>query len=111
MGIKPVVSGAVTVATAGTRVQVTASNIYVTSVYFEALSGNVGAIFVGDSTVSSVKYMTRLGAGGGFNLSAQPGSVGSSSGGGEINLSTLYVDSATNGDKIMVTYMQRVGSS
>lgn len=112
MGIKPN-NVAKTVTTAGTRVAVSATDLYVTSVYFEAKSTNTGVIFVGDSSVSSALYVTRLAAGAGFSLSAADGTgkASSSSGGGEINLKEVYLDSSVNGDICMVGYLQRVGSS
>lgn len=112
MGVKPIIA-TVTVATAGTRVRVTTSNIYVTSVYFEALnSGNTGSIYIGDSAVSSTLYMSALTAGQGFRLTidSNPTRPSDANGGPEINLSSLYVDGTTNGNKVQVSYITRVGS-
>lgn len=110
MGIAPV-NASKTVTTAGTRVQFTTSNIYCTSIYVEALSSNTGNIYVGTSSVSSTVYIAKLAAGQGFSMTTDNHSAGSSSGGSEYNLSFLYFDSAVSGEKVLVTYQQRVGST
>ncbi len=106
MSVKPNIA-TLTNTTAGTRTQVNSSVTQVTSVYFEALSTNTGVIYIGDSTVTSTKYMTRLAVSAGFNLSAG-GNFGGF--GAEINLSTLYIDSSVSGDKVQVTFLTRVGT-
>lgn len=111
MGLKPVILTK-TVTTAGTEIAVSSTDLYVTTVYFEALSTNTGVIFVGDLNVTSTLYMTRLAAGAGFSLSVpSPIMPGSSSGGNELNLKHLYVDCSVNGEKVQVSYLQRVGSN
>ncbi len=104
MAIKPIVS-TLTVTTAGTRVQATAASTTAISVYFEALKTNSGIIYVGDSTVSATKYIAALTAGSGFGISTDAqGHVG-----GEIQLTTLYADTSSSGDKVQMTYLQRTG--
>lgn len=110
MGIKPI-NGSKTVTTAGTRVQLVTTGTYVTSVYFEALRTNTGNIYVGTDTVSSTVYMAKLAAGEGFCISIDSsGRVGSSSGGSEININTIYFDSQNSGEKVLYTYLERTGS-
>lgn len=111
MGIKPIIASK-TVTTAGTRVQFTATAIYATSIYVEALGSNTGFIYVGDSTVSSTVYAARLGAGQGisFAIDGDP-KASAATGGNEYNLNFLYIDSSVNGEKALVTYQQRVGVS
>ncbi len=111
MGIKPV-HATVTVTTHATRVQCTATAGYATSVYFEAAKANSGNIFVGLVTVSSTVYITCLAAGEGFMLSVD-GKVapGSTHGGNEFQLTSFYVDSASDGDKCQFTYLERVGAT
>lgn len=105
MGIAPV-NSTVTVTTAGTRVQTSASSALVVSIYFEALGTNTGYIYVGGDDVSATKYITRLSAGAGFGISTDAqGKIG-----GELQISKFYVDSSVNGDKVQVTYLQRTGS-
>lgn len=111
MGIKPVIATK-TVATAGTRVQVSTSSVYVTAIYFEALKTNTGVIYVGDSSVTSTLYMTALSAGTGFTVTTSANiHPGTSSGGNEVQLSAFYVDAGTSGDKVQVSYMQRLGTA
>jgi predicted RecA/RadA family phage recombinase len=111
MGIVPSISTK-TVATAGTRVQAGTAGTYVTSIYFEALKTNTGVIYVGDISVSSTLYMTALSAGSGFTVTTNHNvRPGSSSGGNEVNLGSLYVDAGTSGDKVQVSYMQRLGTA
>ena len=100
-----------TVATAGTRVEVTTSTtILPTSIYFEALATNTGYIYIGDSTVSSTVYFARLSPGQGFTFSSD--GVGGSGRVGSIGfqLSAFYVDSSVSGEKVQVTYMNQIGA-
>lgn len=111
MGVKPIQTTK-TVTTAGTRVQVDSTAPYVTSCYFEALKTNTGVIYIGNSTVSATNYMAALSAGAGFSFSADAfGRVGSASGGSELAVGTLYIDSSVSGEKVQFTYMQRIGSN
>jgi hypothetical protein len=108
MAITPV-NSTLTVTTAGTEVQCTATtSIKPTSVYFEALGTNTGYIYIGLSTVSSTVYMARLAAGEGFSLGTGAG-ANFRSGGQGIQLSALYVDSSVNGEKVQMTYMYEQG--
>lgn len=75
----------VTVATAGTRV-VLSANTVVSGAIIQAMDANSGNVFVGSSTVT---------ASNGFEL--QPGQATSVA---IDNLNKIYVDAATNGDKI-----------
>ncbi len=105
MGIAPI-NSTVSVATAGTRVQVSATSALAISVYVEALKTNAGVVYVGGSDVSATKYIAALSPGAGFGISTDArGRIG-----GEFQLSTLWVDSATSADKVQVTYLARTGS-
>jgi hypothetical protein len=88
--------GEVTVTTAGTRVQITSSDITAVAVVIQALPTNTGNIFVGDSTVASTN-----------GLILTPGDiiVIDPEEENELNLSDVYVDAATNADKVRVAYM------
>ena len=105
MGIKPVLS-TLTVTTAGTATQCAANSLTCISVYFEALDTNAGAIYIGDSTVSTTKYITKLAAGSGFGISTDAQGHGL---GGEIQLTTVWVNAASSGDKVQMTYLPRTG--
>ena len=109
MGLKPHV-GTVTVTTSGTRAQLANSTgVYCVSVYVEADGGNGGTLYVGDNSVSSTTYMTALAKGAGFGMSTDAqGKPGSPTGGGEISLSSLWFDTSNSGDKVHVTYFNRV---
>jgi hypothetical protein len=108
MAVTPVHT-TLTVTTAGTRVQATTDADYKpSSIYFEALGTNTGFIYIGLVTVSSTVYIARLAAGASFSFSSDD--EGSSrSGGSGIQLSSLYVDSSVNGEKIQMTYQYRQG--
>lgn len=110
MGIKPL-NFSVTVATAGTRVQITSTSTYATSVYFESDFGNSGLAFAGTSNVSSTSFVSALSPGQGIGISIDNNSIRPSdaNGGPEINLNTLFVDAQTSGAVIHVSYLQRVG--
>lgn len=105
MSVTPV-NSTLTVTTAGTRVQVTATTSFKPSfVYFESVAGT---IYLGLSNVSSTNYIAKLTAGQGFSLSTDVG--GNYRAGGQgIQLSSLYIDSAGNGDKCQLTYMYAIG--
>ena len=111
MGISPQVS-TVTVTTAGTRAQASASSRYVVAVYVEALKTNSGVIYVGNSSVSSALYTAALSAGAGFGITADShGRVSTTSVGPEIQLSSIWFDTSSSGDKVQVTYFERVGTA
>ena len=76
------------VPTAGTRVQISSSLSQVKAIEFHARSGNTGAIYVGDSTVSSTS-----------GRELRPGEVlALSFGDASIPFNVFYLDSATNGN-------------
>ena len=101
----------VTVTTAGTRVRNTATSNYATAVYVEALKTNTGVIYVGGSSVGSASYATALAPGQGWGVSVDgKGRPSSTTGGSEIQLSSIYFDSSVSGEKVQVTYFTRVDS-
>ena len=113
MGLKPHIS-TITVATAGTKVQVNASSTYITSAYFEAQAGNTGSIYLGDSGVSSSSFITALSPGQGFawTVDIHTGMHPSTSTTGpELQLNTIYVDASTSGNKVQVTYQTRIDNA
>lgn len=100
MALKPSHS-AITVTTAGTRVQVSTTATPCASIYFEGLHTNTGKIYVGDVTVSSTNYMFELDAKTGATIEGERlrGTTD------ELILSDFYVDSSVNGEKVVVTYL------
>lgn len=109
MGIGPVTLAQITVTTAGTRVQVSASKNSCVQVRFEAPAGNTGAgIYIGDSSVSATRYMAYIPKGTGITFSML--NHGASPNSNEYDLTKFYVDGAANGDKLNVGYFERLGS-
>lgn len=104
--LKPIVATK-TVTTAGTQIQSTTNTaLAVTSVYYEALASNTGNIYIGDADVSSTLYIAKLAAGEGFTI-AIDNNGGRATTGSEIQLSSIWIDSSVNGEKVQMTYIQR----
>jgi len=93
---------AVTVATAGTAVQITALNRATMSVLVQASKDNVGRIFVGDSTVDSSNGI-ELDPGEAKEIT--PEEVGRSS--EEVILSDIFVDSQFDADSVRIAFLGR----
>ncbi len=97
-----------TVATAGSRVQLSTNTLYAQAIYFEALDSNLGSVYIGNSTVSSTAYMKKLIAGGGFSLNAAAGArIGAD--GGMLELSQIWIDSSTAAQVLCITYVNHIG--
>jgi len=98
-------SGAKTVTTAGTRVALSTTAIWARGIRISAPAGNAGAIFIGDVTVAAANGIS-IAAGGILSFSEvfinPPGDLVS------INLKDVYVDAATNGDKVTFAYLEPV---
>jgi len=96
-------SGKTTVTTAGTRVPLSATSIFVKQVTIHASNGNTGNIFVGDVTVSSSN---------GFQLKGttdQSLVLGNSELHGTddaFDLNKIYIDSAANNESVTYIYMK-----
>lgn len=90
----------VTVATAGTRVQVKATSTVARMVAIQGKYTNSGTLFVGDSSVA---------ASNGFALNAREAfSVGEMqlmTADNRIDLSLLYVDTSSSGDIAIIAYI------
>lgn len=108
MAVGPKVS-TLTVTTAGTRARANAgTSQFCVSIYFEALKTNAGVIYIGDSSVSSTLYAAALTAGSGFGVSFNNyGRTGSTGAG--LQLNAWYADASNSGDKVQVTYIERLG--
>lgn len=90
----------VTVATAGTKVAVASSPLWGRGVALKAKASNAGVVYVGDATVSASAGF-GLAAGEAIYLSDLLGTAEKAA---AIDLSQVYCDAATNGDKVMVAY-------
>lgn len=104
MAIKLFTLAQVTVTTTGTRVQVSTSDLAVTSVVIQAAPANTGNIYVGDDAVTSTRNSATLEPSRAWSISADgSGRAGQE----EFVLSDFWVDSATSGDKVNVSYIKR----
>lgn len=91
-----IVSGTKTVTTAGTAVQVTATPTTIKSIYVSADMGNVKSIVVGDSSVVAALSSQR-------GIQLIPGATPIKL---DINdLSLLWVDALSSGDKLSYAYI------
>jgi hypothetical protein len=99
-----------TVTTAGTRVQVSTSTVYVSSIFCETPRGNTGYIYIGGSAVSSTVFFHE------FAIGKDTWSMTSPLAGdgrvpvNAINLSDLWIDSSVNGEKVKITYLPVQGA-
>jgi len=100
MAVKAITGTVVTIAAAGTAQQASTTAIPISSITFQAESGNTGNTFIGDSTVDSTD-----------GLVLEPGLditftvVDSQT--DEFILSDFWIDAATNGDKVRFSYIKR----
>ena len=85
-------AGTTTVTTAGTEVQISNTTNRVRKIQAKALAANSGITYLGVSDVSATN---------GYELSAgNTITLDFADAGGTIEFSTIYVDVATNGDKV-----------
>ena len=90
-----------TVTTAGTRVQITTTPLLgVEAIYLSAPAANTGIVFIGDSSVAAGRGV-EIAKGTTFTILSPKGEM--------LALESLYVDAATSGDKLNITYVQRAG--
>ena len=93
---------AVTITTAGSRQAISATPTPTTSVIIEADPTNTGYVYVGDDSVSSSNGSALLP---GESLSVDTDVTGHAA--EEVYLSDIYVDTATNGNKVRIQYLKR----
>ena len=91
-----ILSGTVTVATAGTRVAFPSARKKCVWIKVTAREGNTGVVYFGDVTVSSSNGYTLYQGTDGVNNTTGPIPLLDVGG---VDLSSLYLDSASNGDK------------
>ena len=95
--------GYVTVTVAGTPVPVSASQIIAPGCLIQAAKSNTGVIYAGGTDLDATHRGIELGPGEAVEI-VGPGISGSEE---EINLAQIYVDAATSGDKVVVSYFTR----
>ena len=91
----------VTVTTAGTRVQVSTTDLFVKKVVLAGHAANTGHIYVGGSTVSATVGL-HLKVGAPPLVLDAPLIDGRTD---SINLKNMYVDASVNGEKVSLLYM------
>lgn len=91
----------VTIASAGTAVQVTSQDISTPAAYVQADSLNTGKVYVGDADVDSTNGI-ELAAGESVTLDGTAFLRGDAT---KFILSDIWVDTATNGNKVRVSYL------
>lgn len=94
----------INIATAGTRVPLSATQKIVISLQIQADPANAGVIYIGDSTVSSSSKGVALAAGN--SQSIEMPSMGQA-GSYEFDLSQIYVDAANNNEDVHILYYVR----
>lgn len=87
----------ITVTTAGTKVQMPTIDRCV-AVYFAGPAANSGIVYVGDTTVSISTGFPIVKSTNAFKVEAPQGQI--------IDTASIYVDAATNGDKVAYSYLQ-----
>lgn len=102
MALKPVTHAVVTVATAGTRVQVDTTNVIGTTLIFQAASANTNGIYIGDVTVAASNGI-RLTAGQSFTITGD-NRMGYCD---ELQTVDWYVDSDTSGNVCRVLLLKQ----
>lgn len=107
--IKPVMTEK-TVTTAGTRVQVSTTDVFVSAIFCETPRANTGYIYIGGSTVSSTVFFHEFAIGKDtWSMTSPIAGLGRPPS-NAINLADLYVDSSVNGEKVKITYLPVLGA-
>lgn len=96
------VSEVKTVTTAGTRVALSSSQIFIRNLVIQANPLNSGNIFVGGSNVASTNGVI-LTPGASFQIEAPEMGMG---GADDLDLSDIYIDSAQNNDTVRIAYLK-----
>lgn len=99
-----------TIASAGSRVQVTASStpVYAQAIIFEAHEANTGSVYIGNASVATASYVKRLTAGNSFSITArQDARLGPD--GGMLDMTKFWVDAGTAAQVICISYVLHIG--
>lgn len=95
-------SSSSTVATAGTRVALKSSPTWAAGLLLSAPAANTGVIYIGDSSVDATNGYV-MAAGDSVSLRDLFGDDD-----GIVNLASIYVDAALDGDKVTVAYLEGI---
>lgn len=98
--LKLVKTGQKTVATAGTQLALVAAKTLVENLLITAPAANAGVVYIGDADVSSTTGLV-IAAGATVNLADLVKAEGKVF----FDLNKIYVDAATNGDKVTFLYL------
>lgn len=91
----------VAVASAGTAVQLSSTDILFVKAIFQAKAGNTGTLFLGDSDVkASTARGIALAAGASITIDADEH--------GAISLKEMFADATVNGDSVSIVYLEKV---
>lgn len=91
-----------TVTTAGTRVQVSTTDLYVSKIIVAGHAANTGHIYLGTVAVSSAVGLQ-------LKVGAAPIAIGDIEIAGKddmFNLKNMYVDASVSGEKVSILYFQ-----
>lgn len=102
MAVKIATLPVVTVVSSGTAVPVHPSLLYVTSITIQADYTNVGNIYVGDSTVTTLNGL-EIPPGDAAEITADNSKAGSE----EFDISQIYINSSTTGNKAKIAVFRR----
>lgn len=97
MSLKQLRTGSKTVTTAGTRVALSATKLLVRGLKIKGKTGNTGLVYIGDVTVTAA---TGYDLAAGVELDTKTVLNDDSI----IDLSKVYADAATSGDKVTFVY-------
>lgn len=103
MALKLTSGAAKSVASAGTREQLTASDIIASTVIIQAKNANTGTIYVGDSTVDST-HCIELQKGEVLSLTGDHRNEGQTD---ELVLSDIWLDTSDSGDGVQWAYYKK----
>lgn len=103
MAVKLTGLGYVTIATAGTPVPLSATQILTPGCLIQAATTNTGLVYVGGSDLDGTHRGIELPPGAAIEVEGPM--IGSML--EEFDLSQIKVDAATNGDKVLVSYFTR----
>lgn len=98
-----IVTGQKTVAAAGTQLALTTTKKIARGLKLTAPAGNAGAIYIGDANVDSSTGIV-VAPGGSIDAGALLEAFKEKD--PALDLNTIYVDAATNGDKVTFVYFE-----
>lgn len=96
----------VTVATAGTRVPLSATSLLVRNFVVLWNDGNTGAVYIGDSTVDATHCIKLNGSCPSYGFTAEDSVADEDN--VFIDLNKVYIDAANNGDFVYLSYTELI---